>query len=370
MKRPDFKSPLARTLIAATVLAPLGLSMAQNARAEGVAKGPYAMMPSTTAITVCWVSDEEASGTVQYGIGSISGRGAKTAKESKSTRYHRVILTGLRPYTRYTYAVTCQGQTKPGTFITAAPPNQPFKFVAYGDTRTQPNKHAEVLAQVQKFQPDFVIQTGDQVASGSNESQWTEFWRVASPIFSQTVYYPELGNHEDHAAPYFRYFNVPAEYSFDYGNIHFVALDSNRPESENAAQEAWLKKDLAAHQNATWRIVFFHHSIYTSVTIKQRHKDAALLRARLEPIFLAEKVQLVITGHDHGYQHHFARGIHYIGSGGGGAPLYDFVADTPETKLVKKAHHECEVTVNGATLTMRVVEPGGSVIEQFSVNAR
>ena len=346
-------------------LAALAMMMngCKGVQASGIEQGPYLMNPTQTEITVCWVSDKATTGTV-----SLTGS-KKTATDSAATRYHRVKMTGLKPYTHYNFSVACEGVTKTGSFITAAPKGHGFKFVAYGDNRTQPKVHASVLAKMSEFKPDFVVQTGDQVANGDNEDQWAEFWQIAGKALSETAYYPSLGNHERHGAPYFRYFEVPAEYSFDYGDVHFVALDSNRPATEYDAQSAWLDKDLAAHQNAKWRIVFFHHTVHTCVAMPDRRAQSAERAERLEPIFAKEHVQLVINGHDHDYQRHVAHGITYLVTGGGGAPLYDVTPDTPFIKKTKKAHHYCELTVNGDTISVRAVEPDGNVIEAFSIKA-
>src|SRR5258708_6949148 len=104
-----------------------------QAHATGIDKGPYLMSPTQTGITVCWVSSAPAIGTVKL-VGQT-----EPVKDAAETTNHRVALTGLKPYTRYVFAVTCGGVTKPGSFMTAAPPNQPFKFVAYGDNRTNPD---------------------------------------------------------------------------------------------------------------------------------------------------------------------------------------------------------------------------------------
>jgi acid phosphatase type 7 len=349
------------------------LAVASLCHASGIAKGPYLQNPTTSAITVCWVSDEETTGTVEY-LPDTDSRsdftGANTARDKAKAQYHKVRLTGLKPYTRYRYRVTCDSRISPiGTFKTAAPLAQPFKFIAYGDTRTQPNVHADVLRRMGLFEPDFVIQSGDLVADGENQVQWDEYWRTAERFLLNVPMYPALGNHERGGAPYFRYFEVPQEYSFDYGNVHFVALNSNRPASEHAAQEEWLRKDLAAHQSATWRVAFFHHTLYTCTTIASRREQELKLRARLEPIFKAGNVQLVVNGHDHNYQHHVANGIHYVVSGGGGAPLYDVNPDTPFVKKAKKTHHHCELSVDGPKMSVRAVEPDGSVIEAFDIRA-
>src|SRR5205085_9141656 len=85
------------------------------AHAAGIDKGPYLMSPTQTGITVCWVSDSPTTGTVKV---ADSG---ETAGDTTPTRYHRVKLTGLKPYTHYSYSVTCAGETKSGGFTTAAP---------------------------------------------------------------------------------------------------------------------------------------------------------------------------------------------------------------------------------------------------------
>jgi predicted phosphodiesterase len=342
------------------------LAWSATALASGIAKGPYLMRPTQTSITVCWISDEKTTGTVRYATASDA---YKTAGEKAATRFHRVRIAGLMSYTRYRYIVECGGQRDEGTFLTAAPPEQPFKFAAYGDNRTQPNVHAAVLERMMRFDPDFVLNTGDQVANGEIEAQWTEFFAVAGKMLRDAAYYPALGNHERESSLYFNYFVLPRDYSFDYGDAHFVALDTNRPESEQTAQERWLRKDLAEHQNATWRIVFMHHTPCTCVAMEGRRREAERLRARLEPILKAGKVQIVFCGHDHNYQHHVAGGIHYVVTGGGGAPLYDLRPDTPFVKKAVKAHHYCEVRVDGPVMSVRAVEPNGTVIETFEVKA-
>src|SRR5579862_6264983 len=163
--------------------------LVRAAGASGIAKGPYLMSPTLSSITVCWVSSTNARGTVEFAPERQTGAASTTGtvREERPTEYHRVILNGLQAYTRYRYSVECDGQTETGSFITAAPRNQPFKFVAYGDNRTQPAVHASVLAGIMKFEPDFIINTGDQVANGSNENLWTEFWQVVHKALSHTA---------------------------------------------------------------------------------------------------------------------------------------------------------------------------------------
>jgi len=71
-----------------------------------------------------------------------------------------------------------------------------------------------------------------------------------------------------------------------------------------AAQLPWLKEELA-DSRARWKVVFMHHSIYSSAYRKGGHgKSPRVLRIRamLEPILLENKVDVVFGGHDHVYE--------------------------------------------------------------------
>src|SRR5207248_3635454 len=132
----------------------------------------------------------------------------------------KVHIHGLKAGRVYSYTVQCEGrESQPYTFKTAPERDQSFKFVAYGDTRTQPAVHASVIERIIKFKPDFVLQTRDMVANGEVQALWDdEFWPTVRRLVCDTPMYPVLGNHENSGAPYFQYFDVPREYSFDYGN--------------------------------------------------------------------------------------------------------------------------------------------------------
>jgi len=368
-----------RRFFSAALLAGIGIAAGSPTRADSPSEvGPYLMQPTPAGVTVCWVTDEPAArALIRLTPQSADGRNHRETsvlEASTPTRYHRVLVRGLQPHTRYSYDVwTIDGKRhKGGTFITAATAQTAsFRFVAYGDDRSQPDKHAAVTARIRTFNPDFLLQTGDMVANGADEDQWVEFWKVAQSLYAASPVYPALGNHEAHGAPYYRYFGVQSYYSFDYGNAHFVALDSSCPESEWDAQLNWLAVDLSRHRDATWRIVFFHHTVYTCCTVRGRREDGEVLRKRLEPYLQRGRVQFVINGHDHTYQRHLApNGITYMVTGGGGAPLYPVVKDTPYVKAAESAYNDCEVTVNGSTLTVRAVRPDGTAIDVFTLNAR
>jgi hypothetical protein len=133
---------------------------------------------------------------------------------------------------------------------------------------------------------------------------------------------PVVGNHEYRtagAAGYFDYFNGPgvadgpagprdkAYYSYDVGAWHVVTLNSQcaHPAADNpyrndcaagSQQEQWLRADLAAHP-ARCTIAAWHHPLFSS--------GLEPVNVRLQPLFRAlhdNGVELLLTGHDHGYE--------------------------------------------------------------------
>jgi predicted phosphodiesterase len=337
------------------------------ARAGSFQAGPYLQDLRRDGITVCWTSGTLTRGTVDYWPLAPAKARRQRAVEPGPATYHRVALSGLQPRTRYAYSVPLESGRASGSFVTAAAPGQPFRFVALGDTRTNLDRFGAVAARARESHPDFVLHLGDLVEDGRNERQWQDFFTVGAALLRSTGFYPVLGNHELSGAPYFRYFGPRRDYSFDYGDAHFTLLDGNRPVGERADQDAWLRSDLATHQEARWRIVALHPTLFSAASLQVRRLMAIRFRARLLPILREGRVALILSGHDHTYQHHVFREVHQIVSGGGGAPLSPIRADTPFVVTAKSLHHFCGIEVSPEEIRVRALEADGSLIEQFSI---
>jgi acid phosphatase type 7 len=149
---------------------------------------------------------------------------------------------------------------------------------------------------------------------------------------------PVLGNHEGSGQGYFDYFNGPGAangpagqrgkgwYSFDLGNWHLIALNSNCPPAACAAgseQERWLREDLAAHPSGC-SLAYWHHPRYSS-----GHDGNS---TRMQPLWEALSdagVELLLSGHSHNYERfapldrtgnlNWAQGIRQFVVGTGGA---------------------------------------------------
>jgi calcineurin-like phosphoesterase family protein len=148
----------------------------------------------------------------------------------------------------------------------------------------------------------------------------------------QSVLWPTLGNHDGAAAdsstgtgPYYDIFTLPkqgeagglasgteAYYSFDYGAIHFVCLESFETDrSTGGPMMTWLQNDLASTKHE-WIIAFWHHPPYS----KGSHdSDAEIelseMRENALPILEAAGVDLVLSGHSHSYERSFLIDGHY-----------------------------------------------------------
>jgi hypothetical protein len=338
--------------------------------AQEIVGGPFVVNATPNSATVVWiVQSDEVTFRPQSETAPLS---------SPSFRVEKTTLAGLKPNTRYEYEVPGHEAAK-GSFKTAPSIKEPapFQFLLYGDTRTRHDVHRRVVIEILKHQsPDFILQSGDMVEDGNDSSLWPIFFDIEHDLLRQTVFYPALGNHERDTRYFQGFFqhNTPY-YSFDWGNGHFIVIDSdiaNVSASQRerdafwAEQTRWLEDDLASHQGADYRFVIAHHPSFTAVA--RRQGDNPHMTA-LVPMFEQYHVSAAMFGHDHNYQHYLKNGIHYVISGGGGAPLYD-VSKPPEgiTQKVVSIENFVEVSVDGRTAHFRAIAIDGSTLDEFEIH--
>jgi len=347
----------------------LVLGWTASLQAAKIERGPYLQQIAPDGVTVCWATDEAVTGAILYGQRSLDKK-----QDAEAARLHRVRLNGLKPATVYRYQVVC-GDLKSDTFSfkTAPISGGGFSFVAYGDNRTHPEDHRKVAERILSLKPDLVVNTGDLVADGNKAELWPTFFDVAGRLMAQAPYYPSLGNHEGNSPLYFEIFALPGAkryYSFNYGNCHFVCLDSNEPFMAREEQRHWLIEDLSHSQDAAFRIVFFHHPPYTLSPSKGRQKYSEKIREQWQKIFEDFHVALVLNGHDHNYQRAKVNGIQYIVTGGGGAPLYPVGEKRPWNVKAASVHHCVEFRVKDDRIQARAITPDGKTIDSFELTAR
>jgi 3',5'-cyclic AMP phosphodiesterase CpdA len=384
---------------------------------------------------------------------------------------HRIYhskLTGLKPGTTFSYRVIRDGKVV-FTSEAKAPKNdkQAYRFVAIGDIGAQSPDQKLLAVQIFKEKPDMVVVPGDIVYNTGLITEYrTKFWNIynddketaeSAPIMSKVPFVASPGNHDignrdldryPQGLAYFMFWNQPlngpaggegsawvpalkgsdvnkkaftdaagdayprmGNFSFNYGNAHWLFLDSNPyVKVDDKTLTDWIKNDLASAKNATWRFVVFHHPGFNS---SKEHYEEQQMRP-LSPLFEAGNVDVVFNGHVHNYQRSFPltftadkpamaadgkpvrghvvtgnwvldknydgktitkpKGIIYLVTGAGGAGLYNQEQnDDPASwqmftdKFVSNVHSLTVADVDGKTLTIRQISAAGKEIDAFKV---
>ncbi len=261
-----------------------------------------------------------------------------------------------------------------------------FSFLAFGDSGSgSPEELALVSRMAAEPNVSFVMHTGDLAYDRGTFAQYeSSYFGTNASLMARLPFFPTPGNHEymtESAAPYLAFHAVPDSgvpeddrgryYSFDWGNAHFTTLDSNLLPT-NAADRMlnWVDQDLAATRKF-WKIVYFHHPPYPS---GHHIADMICAQVRDRVVALLERngVQLVISGHEHGYERSLplrngaaadaGETTLYLITGGGGAGLHE-VGRVPQTALTVQAHHYLRVEVDGGQLMVRATGLDGSQID-------
>lgn len=237
-------------------------------------------------------------------------------------------LTGLKPGTRYYYTCgSAENRSEEYYFDTEEENLTHFKFIAISDHQKD-NDHYnpdysalnEFLKNVLKKHPDvkFILTAGDNTNCGQHEIQWNAMYEGMKGVMEHIPYMMCCGNHDNRGfKEYFprevdRYYAEPAEffnaelahsyplngpegwrpenYSFDYGNAHFMVFGVNEPELVNE----WAVKDLDA-SDKTWKFGAYHFPIYYSGPNLSNDDAYPMMRECME------KLDVLFSGHEHNF---------------------------------------------------------------------
>ncbi len=341
-----------------------------------ISQGPWLARGGDSTMTVVWTTRNSVRGGVTYGVGE--GPGGKVVDPVSRTR-HILSLAGLLSGTRYIYRLDSGGDTSVVSWFRTFPAaGSPVTFVMYGDTRSDHAAHSSVLRRMEPYRPLFVVNTGDLVASNTQKN-WDAFFHDlcdSSDIGRTSAYYATPGNHEN-GPMYYEEEVLPSSdsdrrayfYSFDAGGIHFIALNTEIAYDPGSEEYAWLVADLAssASRTAAFRIAFWHRPPYST----NNHGSDLHVRSVLCPLMEANDVSFVFTGHDHCYERTLPiNGTTYIVTGGGGAPLYRFHADSAWVAYKESVHHFCLLTSSGDSLQMKMIRASDGTARDSAVVIR
>jgi phosphodiesterase/alkaline phosphatase D-like protein len=300
--------------------------------AATVVRGPYLQSASSDSITVRWRTDVATDSRVQFGLSS--GSLTSVASNATSTTEHVVKLTGLSPNTKYFYNVGSSSAVQAGdaTYYFETSPTTgtsvPTRIWVIGDAGTGTTGQAAVYNAYRNFTgstyTDFWLMLGDNAYSSGTDAEYqTKMFNMYPEMMRQSPLWATIGNHDGVSAdsatqtgPYYDIHTFPkngeaggiasgteAYYSFNYGNIHVIVLDSNETSrSTTGAMMNWLKADLA-NVTATWLIAIWHHPPYTKGSHNSDTETNLIeMRQNFLPVLENYGVDLVLTGHSHSYE--------------------------------------------------------------------
>ena len=275
--------------------------------------------PSTSDGTLYLAKESElAGGEMPESAAVYTASAAETNKDGYYS--FQVTMSGLETGETYAYQLENDGVATEVYTFTISESDYSFTFAVAGDpqigtgstdTDTEGwGETLEVIATNSVFANiDFLLSVGDQVDSASSETQYNGFLEheelLSLPL--ATV----IGNHDTSSSAYSEHFNITNEstygttdaggdYYYVYEGVLFLVLNSNN--TSTSEHQAFMEEAIAAtaDQDITWKVVTFHHSIY-SVASHAEDTDILSRRETLVPVFEELDIDVVLMGHDHVY---------------------------------------------------------------------
>ncbi|MHA4740946.1 metallophosphoesterase [Dyadobacter sp. MSC1_007] len=306
-------------------------------------RGPYLNAVTPTSIVIRWRTDQPAISQVK--IGSASNGLDRTITGTGAVTEHEIKVTGLNANTRYYYSIGSQTgvlqgdgnnyfQTSPLAGVAGK-----YRFGVLGDCGTNSAIQGSVRDKMLEYLGNNYMNAwlilGDNAYSFGKDAEYQSnfFNHYKDNLLKRNPLFPTPGNHDydndnfarqnDHKIPYYDIFTMPSNgeaggvasgteafYSFDYGNVHFLSLDSYGREDQATRlydtlgrQVEWIKKDLAANQNKDWIVAYWHHPPYSKGS-RRSDSDPEMTAIRQNFIRILERngVDLILCGHSHVYE--------------------------------------------------------------------
>jgi acid phosphatase type 7 len=318
------------------------LALNSSLGAATITRGPYLQNGTPTSLVVRWRTSAATDTLVQ--LGNAPGNLTGSAYSPLLTTEHEITVSGLSPNGLYYYSVGSSSETLAGNdanhyFLTFPPfgQNTTARVWVLGDAGTQTSSQVAVRDAYFGFtgtkHTDLWLMLGDNAYNvGSDTEYQGAVFNMYPTMLRKSVLFSTLGNHETAQStayvdtyPYFSIFTLPAAgegggvpsgtehfYSFDFGNVHFICLDSMTADrATNGIMANWLRTDLA-NTLGTWIVAFWHHPPYTKGSHNSDTEiELVQMRQNFNPILEAGGVDLVLAGHSHCYERSFLIDRHY-----------------------------------------------------------
>ncbi|MBI4406890.1 MAG: metallophosphoesterase [Candidatus Kerfeldbacteria bacterium] len=246
-----------------------------------------------------------------------------------TTRTSTTLATSFTIATTATLTIAPWYEVSDDLWFVAMSDNQ-----ASGTVETNPI-FEDMLPLISAINPVFITNAGDLIQGSSDDDTAHDMFMAVLATLEETTVpmFPTPGNHDHNSdlGIYESYFGE-ADYSYDYGPAHLIALSSSGSTSRGTVttdQQAWLATELA--NTALQSIVYFHHPLSVpswgkSTCCFEDTTERDDLAATLE----AGGVDQVINGHSQGYDWRLLStddvsslvvGLYQLISGGGGGNI-------------------------------------------------
>ena len=258
-----------------------------------------------------------------------------------------------------------------------------FRFVVIGTPRHYDQTTWELVDEVAKEKPDFIIGTGNYVYTPKRAHAWEEHFIFFRRLFRNVPFIPTAGNNDisgDKGKRFTEHYVLPGDelnYSFTWGKCRFISPQVNRNVNcrPNTDQHPWLEKELEKAKDADFVFMVHNLPIYS---MSGKARDGMMKRAtRLLPIFLRHEVDVSLAGNDHSYQRWKTDDVVYIVSGGfsGSVSLIDIAAKNKWKKAgflkrAENAPHYVLVEVDSDKVTFTAKGLEGEIIDKFELSKK
>ena len=333
--------------------------------------------------TIMWQSDNsEADAVIEYRLEGAEksqtiGATDKAFTDDGSTTYiHEATLTGLTPNTKYEYRVGYGTDRRSDWYRLETAGASVYDVLIYPDSQSGDYSQWEEIVKssaLRNPRTALYISMGDLVDNGEHAYQWRTWLNSIKPLSANVPLATTLGNHEMYTLDwkmrepyaYLNYFAVPPNgnetfnrryYSYDFGDVHYVVLDTMLYESNHEdnhdthhpdlydVQVQWLRQDVMANTKK-WTVVLMHRDPFqyafdrSGVNRAVGFDDEGVL---FMPIFDEFNVDLVLSAHLHSYRNRgHVRNFDRDASG----PLYILTGIAGDARRPKWKEHPLDVYV-------------------------
>lgn len=382
-------------------------------------------------------------------------------------------ISGLKPGVPFKYIVLKNDKPVfDASAVAPKIANQSAHVVLFGDMGADTPAQRKVAKEIFDRKPDLVVMLGDIVYDSGLFSEYLQKFfpvyncdiaspNLGAPLLRSVISVAAIGNHDNAYKPnpsavnldnlpdamaYFKVWSQPlngpskvdlganmrkllgskehiaqflsetdgnypsmSNYSFNYGNAHWLVLDANPyMDWTNATLRKWVANDLSSSKPGQWSFVCLHQPGFSFDASHYKEQRMRLLC----DLFEKEHVDVVFCGHAHNYQRSFPlkfkaktdhgvpvvnsdgtisgeldldknfngktstvpKGVLYIVTGAGGARLYGSIQEshpliekTFTDKFISDVHSFSLCDINASTFSLSQISEDGKVLDHFII---